>query len=163
LTGAFFENGCTNGNFALMVIASCGGTLEHNALKAENVEVANAFTEPVYERLRLKEGDRTRIILAFTRTVPKHVRELIRSKGGTPARLTAPCYCELWELPGDTSQAVADMFPFDQMIAEGLGILEGKFPSGGGYWVPGTVRSSENSDTSPLLRTAGSARAGYRR
>lgn len=121
-------------------------------LRPENVQLAAAFAEPVYERLQSRDAGTERHLLAFVHTLPTRLERLLRSEGAEPSNtFQASCYSSIWELPESWgSRPPADFIALDQAIATELRIQDGKYSSAAGYWFMEPRQAARN--TSPLLQ-----------
>lgn len=130
-------------------------TSSRKQIRPERVRLACAFAEPAYERLRLKDEEQERHLLAFVRPVPQRVEAFLRTTGAAPSmKYQAACYAEVWELPNEWSaKSPVDLLALDQTIASGLRTINEKYPAGAGYWFYGSPHpDSPAQATSQLLR-----------
>jgi hypothetical protein len=109
-------------------------------LPSKKVQLATAFSEPVYQRLRLEEGDHVTHLLAFVRPPPVPVEKMLARVGAFPhQRFSAECYAALWELPPEWARKpTVDFLELDAAISLELGTFGGRYPAGAGYWFDGS-------------------------
>jgi hypothetical protein len=109
-------------------------------LPLNKVQLATAFSEPVYERLRLEEGDHVTHLLAFVRPPPMRVEEMLTRVQAFPhSRFSAECYAAVWELaPEWATKPTVAFLELDQAISSQLGTFEGRCPATAGYWFAGS-------------------------
>lgn len=116
--------------------------------------MAAAYSEPVYERLRLPETTGVRHLLAFTRPVPHQITTILTALGASPCPdHVAECYATLWELPTSwAGRPSADFLALDATIAAELAQVNGKENLVTGYWTLGSPSAeSRNQTRSNLL------------
>lgn len=126
-------------------------------LDAQQVSLASAFSEPLYERFRWRSNHDETQLLAFVRSPPETLRTFLQTHGAKPSdRLDAKCYQEVWEIPSDQlSRFPMTLLELDQSVAGFLRVVDGKYPASAGYWFLGDAGQTavRKRSTSRLLQS----------
>lgn len=124
-------------------------------LDPKRVSLQSAFSEPVYERLSLQNGDQEVQLLSFVRPISQELRQYLLTIGAHRSeRFEAECFSEVWEL---SSQWLANpciaLRDLDLYVSRGIKLLDGRYSAAAGRWFcPGANTTADRKHwTSSLL------------